>query len=425
MKKRNNRRILLPHGNSCSALTVHPANWQTEKASIKKPWWISYRFYMGDQSVQRVIRGMNTFDVLIERQVVTRQFLADEMELLKEEGYNPILDKSVPPVTDDDMDYVISPGTPLSQALSLALDHYEGVPKAKKDLKSSLSFLQKSIRALGFQDRPVKDVARRHLLRILENCSNIKKGFTNNQYNHYRGALSSLFRILLNFDTVEANYVKLIEKKQHAPEPRQILTAEQRIALDQRLKIENYRFWNFIHLFFHSGARLAEMARVQGKHVDLERQSVLYYVKKRQVWAWVPRPISDEALPFWERAMKGCLPKQYVFAKNLLPGDKPIAPEQYTRRWYRWVKKPLKDEPAKWGKKRERDMWLNVDMYELKHTHTTMVIDALEGAGEKEAEQTAAKMNGHTSTAMVKGVYDVKNKTRKDDKIKSLPIRLA
>lgn len=402
-RSRNNERIELPNGCCCSQLTVHPHNWQSPEADISRNWYIHYRFYPPDDIKGKscAIRGMNYAKTLSLRRQSTTVSIENELKRLRS-GYNPVT-KAVIAAPDPDGDYVIHPRTSFSRALQKAFERQEGTVEAKRDLKSSLKYLQLSLHNLGYHERPVQEIKKRHLLNVLENCVNIKKGFNNRQFNHYRGAILQLYKVLIKYDTVEYSPAQAIAEKQHTPAPRNILTPEQRIKIDQHLKIENYRFWNFIHIFYHSGSRLMEIARLQGKHVNLQGQTALYYVKKRGAWAWVERPIPDLVLPFWQRAMKNCGPDQFVFAKNLLPGDIQISSIQYTRRWKTWVKTKLN---------------LDVNIYLLKHTHTTEVVDILD-------EEAAAKMNGHTTTAMVKKVYDLKNKWRKDDKIKRLPIKFA
>jgi hypothetical protein len=57
--------IQLPHGCRCSEPKVNPANWESPKASIRKNWYIQYRFYDPVQTIKypkgklRIIKGMN------------------------------------------------------------------------------------------------------------------------------------------------------------------------------------------------------------------------------------------------------------------------------------------------------------------------------------------------------------------------------
>ncbi|TAN17251.1 MAG: hypothetical protein EPN37_07295 [Chitinophagaceae bacterium] len=405
-------------------------------ASLKKNWYIQYYFH--DPNFKKefprgkyciVKGGVNQFKSITDRRDSIKVLLEEVIKQLTVEGYNPILKKAIAPACPvDDTDYLIHPLTPFSKALQTAFDQFKG--DSKEDLKSSLKYLQLSIKDMKYDDCPVEKIKRRHLVRILENCEKIKKQvggiWSNNQYNHYRTALLILYRIFVKYETVEANIVTDMEIKNHAAEPRRPLTVEQRELIAYRLEHNNPRFWIFINIFFHSGARLTEMARVQGKHVNVERQEVTYLVKKGKSWEWVTRPIADEAVPFWRIALEGCGPGQYVFAKGLMSGDVPINSDQYTRRWRVWIMKPVADEDTKFDPKckKERIDFMKVKLYDLKHTRTTELGDKLDEQFKKIDEQLA-KANGHTTDKMAKKIYDLRNKQRKDDKIKSAHVKFA
>ena len=64
--------------NDCyiSEINVHPKNWKSTKALIKKNWYIYYRFYdpsyRGNSKYKKgmlfMLRGMNKYDSLKDRQ---------------------------------------------------------------------------------------------------------------------------------------------------------------------------------------------------------------------------------------------------------------------------------------------------------------------------------------------------------------------
>ncbi len=82
----------------CSELNVYPGNWRSFKASIKKEWYITYRFYdpfFKNESKYKkgklvMLRGMNHLKTLTERQKETENILQAELNRLKELAYNPI-----------------------------------------------------------------------------------------------------------------------------------------------------------------------------------------------------------------------------------------------------------------------------------------------------------------------------------------------
>jgi hypothetical protein len=93
--------LLLPNGCKCSPLKVSPNNWETAKASLKKKWYIYYRFY--DPSYKdrypkgklRIIKGMNEAKTLEERREITCALMDMELRELKKMGYHPILEKHI------------------------------------------------------------------------------------------------------------------------------------------------------------------------------------------------------------------------------------------------------------------------------------------------------------------------------------------
>src|SRR5579862_3055238 len=95
-------RIYLPNGCSFSQPIVFPSNWRSERASVKKPWYIKYRFHDHDhkdafpKGKQVAVRGMNNQRYWLARRQATEILLAYEMDLLQVKGYNPITGKYSP-----------------------------------------------------------------------------------------------------------------------------------------------------------------------------------------------------------------------------------------------------------------------------------------------------------------------------------------
>jgi uncharacterized protein (UPF0297 family) len=122
--------ITLTNGCSCIELSVHPTNWNASKFSVKKDWYIFYRFYdpvykeKYPNGLLRIIKGMNKYKDITNRQKAVKDILDNELDVLKNDGYNPISQKFNPPV-----DYEISATTPVARALKLALQRKECEPR--------------------------------------------------------------------------------------------------------------------------------------------------------------------------------------------------------------------------------------------------------------------------------------------------------
>ena len=92
--------INLPNQCYCSELNVFPKNWKSNKVSVKKDWYITYRFYdptflnsiKDKKGKLTMVKGMNHFKTISERKTETETIIDKELQKLKG-GYNPILNK--------------------------------------------------------------------------------------------------------------------------------------------------------------------------------------------------------------------------------------------------------------------------------------------------------------------------------------------
>lgn len=385
-----------------SNITVSPANWNTKRASMNKYWRISYRFYdpaLKDhpeftKGKKIEIWGLNEHKDLEVRQGIVRALINREINMLDNLGYNPITGKFIEIRDEDDNGF--SPYTPLIQALRSITPKITDEPNTLRDIKTFLKYFEKSAIQLDKAHVPVKDIKRKDLRLILDNCANVrndqgkKKKWSNNQFNHYRKYLSMHYAVLEELEMVEYNPVSKIAKKGTIQKIKRVLTHEERRKIDQALREKNPTFHRFINIFFHSGARISELLNLTAKDVDLKRQVFKALIKKGKSKRWVEKTIKDVALPFWKDAMKDRPANALVFADDLRPSP--------TKIWKRLVKTGLK---------------IDADLYSLKHLNSTEVVDA---AG----EETAAALNDHTTTAMVVNIYDTKQANRRHEKLKKI-----
>jgi site-specific recombinase XerD len=271
---------------------------------------------------------------------------------------------------------------------------------------------------------PVKEIRRKHLMKVFEKCKEVKlairkklqtakpgkiiqANWTANTFNQYRSHLSMVYKQMVTVEAVDANLCDGIPKEKHTKKIRETLTPDQRKKVNNYLLAYNYPFWRFLHIFFHSGSRIEEMMQVIKEDVDLPNQKFKITVKKGNSYREEWRTIKTTILPLWEEVYNQAKSNQALFSVGLTPGNVPIRREQVTRRWRRHVKKRFS---------------ITADFYSLKHSNSTEVMDLLTDRISilQLAEEATAKMNGHTTTAMVKSIYDTKNGNRKDNLVKNV-----
>jgi integrase len=411
--------ISLPNGCYCSGtpanhkrglpeqLPVHPANWNTTKASLKKDWYIQYRFYDPTHQVNgkikpllRIVKGMNSFTTLEERQEATEILMRNELKLLQEEGYNPITNTFTAPI---EIDYEIDPATPFIQALRAAHQKIPGARSTLNDIKHVITGIESSARQLRFSDIKISDIRRRHIKMILDQCVKSNPNFSDGRYNKYRSYLLMLFKELLEMEAIESNPISDISKKKTIKKMRKVLTPEERTKINRHLKAGYYTFWRFLHIFFHSGARVTELMGLQGKNVDLRNQRYKLLIKKGKQYREVWRTIKDVALPLWQEIMASCGVEDYLFSKGLKPGLVQISAWQISTRWRTHVKA----SPHKGG------LGIEADFYSVKHLNTDETA-ALIGI------DLAAAQNSHTSTVVTLEHYAFGEKERQHEKLKKV-----
>lgn len=392
-------RIELPNNCSITPIKVTPKNWDKAVASIKKPWLVHYTFYDPAQPHGRrvQVRGMNDEYNLKGRQTSTRDIIEFELKTLRE-GFNPFSKTFVSPGN-----FEVTPYTPFIEALWTAIKEIKVSNGHMISMKSHLRGVEKSAVELNIHRLPLKDVTMKYFNRIFSQCYKNNPRFTGSGQNRYKKTLHRIYKELFKMEAVEFNPLALIERVRAVKKTRVMPTDKERKQISTFLKVNYYTFWRAMQMFYHSGAREAELMRLQAKDVNLKAQEVTYTIEKGQeVREGVIRPIKNSMLRLWKEIMKGAKPDDYLFSVGMKPGAKKIREDQFHRRW----KKHVKDK-----------LGINVNLYSLKHLNTTEVMDELDKF--YNPAKDVAKMNAHNE-AMVISIYDVKNKVRKDSKIKAV-----
>lgn len=394
--------IELPLGCSCTELKIHPHNWQTNKSAIKKLWYIYYRFhdpaYMDNPKYKKgklvIVKGMNHFKTQEERISLSKHLINQELEKLKNGAYNPIkgrLRSNVPSPSE------MEPSTPFITALIAAERRIKASESTKRDLKSIIKSVAAASNDLGYSRISVSMISRKHIKQILLKIDE-NMGESTHRYNKIRSYLMIIYAELLEMETVETNPLCGISKKKTIIRLRKLPTPDNRTIINDYLREHHFRFWIFMQIFFHSGARLTEMMMVRKEHINLEKQSFIITIKKGSNYREVERPIKNIALQYWMQAIEGADKGDFVFSTGLAPGKVPIKSYQITKRWNRHIKKKL---------------GIDDDFYSLKHLNLDETA-ALLGLND------AAAMASHSSTEVTARHYAVNELHRQSERLKSV-----
>ncbi|MBK7882514.1 MAG: site-specific integrase [Chitinophagaceae bacterium] len=336
--------ITLPNGCWCSDIKVHPKNWESGGATIiKHDWYFHYRFYdprykhtNGKIKPKLCIKkGMNSYRTLAERRASTTVLVKNEWKLLKEDGYNPITNTFTAPI---EMEYEIDPETGFTDALDKAYKKIKRDTQTMTDLKSVLKYFTLAAKLLRYDTIPISQIKRKHVRLVLDNCAKVKDYWSSNQFNYFRSYISMLFSQLEELEAIDINPVIGIKKEKTVRKLRKLLNAEERKIIDKHFFKTDKYYHRFIHLFFHSGARIKELLQIKKEDVSLKNQTYKITLKKGKSYKEQLRPIKNIAVQYWEQVYGEALSGQYLFGKYLKPGDRPSTRDYITKKWQREVK---------------------------------------------------------------------------------------
>ncbi|MCA0398696.1 MAG: hypothetical protein LCH51_14945 [Bacteroidetes bacterium] len=349
----------------------------------------------GHPPKQRSFNGMNHERDLIRRQDITRAIIADELNKLLYHGWNPITNAYCPPA--DGEVGIIEPTTFFAEALKAAFRHVTVAENTRLDFKSVLGKLVAGIHAARLDYMAIKDVRRKHLSILFMTMAKTEKVWSPHKHNRCKAYLQILFKVLIRHDAAEVNHALNLEKLPVVKRIRVTLTESERIKIREHLPAYPL-FWRFVQIFFHSGGRLSELVSIRREDVDLVGKQYKCVIKKGKQYKEVWRPIKTIAAPLWASVLRETKPGQFLFGRDLVPGPIACRRDYLTKQWSIHVK---------------RELGIDADLYSLKHLNLTEI--SREFGAEKAAEQA-----GHTSTAMVKSIYDVEYMKRMNDRIREV-----
>lgn len=396
--------ILLPHGCSCSELSVNPKNWNSSKKSLmKKNWRIHYYFrdpefkdkYPYGKLIS--IKGMNRFKTIEERIQATQILIDEELYMLKVEGYNPITKSKNGP--EIDLISEISPETKFLDAIEMAFQKIEGEASTISGVKTAVKYFKKSCRQLRYDLLKIGSVKRIHVKNILENQRR-QNDYTNARFNKVRAYMLMVFKELVLSDAVDYNLVSDIPKKKETLKIKATLTDKQLKDVREYLKNNHYTFFRYFEIFFRSGSRSTELFRLRASDVDLINQRFKVLVKKGKQHEEQWRAINKNSMQYWAELLSYADRNDYIFSYDFSPGKTQIAARQVSNKWRKYVKKKLN---------------IDVDFYALKHLYTTKVISLYD-------KKLASGINGHKSGMMNERHYDTLHNQRILEEAKNINI---
>jgi len=337
---------------------------------------------------------MNQFKTVSERQESTKLIIEQELDKLRNKAYNPITKKKGGVIISQ---FEIEPSCPFISALILAEKRISASPSSKRDLRSVLRFVKEAAIQLGYMEMPISMISRKHLKQLLAHID-LVNGESSHRYNKIRSYLMIIYTELIELEVIEANPLKDLSKKKSIQKIRKLPTKDDRQLISEYLHKHQYRFWLFMQIFFHSGARLTELMKVKRSDINLKEQYFIITIKKGKMNKEVIRPIKNIALTFWERAIEFAALNDYIFSKGLLPGAKAIQSYQITKRWNRHIKIKL---------------GIKEDFYSLKHLNLDQTA-AILGIND------ASAMASHTTTSLTIKHYAIGEKQRQNERLKSI-----
>lgn len=398
---------LLPNNCRVGNITISPANYKTGgKTLLKKDWYISYRFYDDNlgKKKQVTIRGFADFEDLEERRAAIEHRLKTITADLVELGYNPITGTVQKPiVAEPAKTEEIHKDAPFIEAMRYAKKKKEGEVATRtmsNEIGPYLKYIEIAAVKLKYDQISIWDVSLKNLFLICEEVSKLKDGgISADKFNRCKKVLGEFYDKLLMLEAVPANIPLSIKTKKRMVRNRRDLIMRKDIDKTKTfLAGKDPAFWRFMNIYFHSGARLPEILNVKVKDVNIDRQTVTYFIKKGTQYGHKTRPIKDIAVSDWKEAIAGSDPEHYVFSRFQKPGPQPVSENAMT---------------VKWGRLRKMDgLKVKFSLYDLKRLNSTETAEML--------GVRAAAIQNAESEEMIRRHYDLEHEVRENEQIRKV-----
>jgi integrase len=129
-----------------------------------------------------------------------------------------------------------------------------------------------------------------------------------------------------------------------------------------QLRKDDFQLWLCAGLVFYCALRPQEIVRLKVFNIITEEEGLLLdgRITKNKKSTWVNIPSPELVKDFKSLKLESLDSEMYIFAKNLLPGTKEIAPTRIAERWRKWADANKIDK----------------GIYDLKHNAAGMASDA-------------------------------------------------
>lgn len=404
--------IELPNNCRASYPAVYPKNWETCKPSaLEEKWYIWYRFYDDNlgKNMKVIIRSFNHIHTLVGR----RQEISAELTALVghlQRGFNPFNRKKLPKnaAPKHPANVLNAPSERMSfeNAIKFADSKIVvSVAARKSEVDWYIGKILKFAAELKLLNVAICEITRKDLRLIIDKCALKDDGtFSEDKFNRCRKMLTRLYSEFIEYDIVESNIAENIQRKERTVETiRETLQDDQREQIDEYLKLYFPAFRNYMHIFYHSGARSAELLRLKVSDVDLKNLRIKYVILKGKKRKEIFRPIPKIAVKYWQEVIGDAPGDHYVFSKGLVPGEEAIQPYQIHKRYYRLIKAAKKPN----GQLRFPN--IKATFYSLKHSKVSDLAD--------EVGLDVASHQFGEDVKTLKKHYDTRGKSRHNNKL--------
>lgn len=407
----------LRNGCSRTEVFISPKNYKTlkNKSDLTKDWFVECRFY------DPLFKDKYPEGFQFRRRPEKQSTLTDQKRKIQD--YKTLMEKYLDlqnfnPITKEfmeDRSGILSPNMDFKSALLEGVKKITASEAHIRQVDYAVRRFVKGLDKLSYSYINISDVKIHHIKNTLENLD-----LPPYYFNKFRAYLTGIFKELIEYGCIGFNPVRDISKKKFESKPRTIFT-------DNKLKIvfeylhENYPdFFRYGKIFFYSGARSAELLRVQRKHVDLQQQEYLVQIQKGKQFKWVTKAISNQALPYWKEIVGLCKDDEdYLFSSKQIPGSTPIQAASISQRWYRLVKKKPIINPVT-----KEKIVISEDFYSLKH----LFLDKLEESQQNDKVQeigfNVAQIAADHTTSRTTAIYTTGKKKREMEILKKVIVNI-